>query len=348
MVLINVARLSLSAVAALRGGFSRETLRKAILALLPDVPETLRRVGRLLRGTLPRSLRRPGRQRRRYPLAVDLHSVPYYKRHQEPPKRVRKGRPKPGTAYSHQYATATLLRKGRYFTVGVTLYLPGESLAETLRRLLRQVAAQGFTPRYVLLDRSFWAVDVFAYLQRARYPFLLPLQASGKKPTAENAATGTYRFLYDCPSGWYVYRLVNCRGRVARVQIGVQRHNYAGRQGKQGRFTWAYAGWRIPVGRVLWLHQCHRRRFRVESSYRLLEAARGRTSSREEKLRLWYVLVALVLLNLWLELRRKDSRNSRVLHRWWNRVLTAIIFFALQECSGNTPNNLAAEVPANE
>ena len=53
----------------------------------------------------------------------------------------------------------------------------------------------------------------------------------------------------------------------------------------------------------------YRRRFRIESSYRLLETGRGRTSSREEGLRLWYVVLAMLLVNQWLQLRREASRR---------------------------------------
>src|SRR6202034_110151 len=100
-----------------------------------------------------------------------------------PPAHVRKGQRLPGTAYSHQYATAALLRKGQYYTVALTPYAPDEDLAAVVRRLLRAATANGFTPRYVLMDRSFWSTDVFRYLQRARYPFLLPVLARGKKAT---------------------------------------------------------------------------------------------------------------------------------------------------------------------
>ena len=51
----------------------------------------------------------------------------------------------------------------------------------------------------------------------------------------------------------------------------------------------------------------YRRRFRIESSYRLLETGRGRTSSRDEGLRLWYVVLAGLLVNEWLQLRRQAS-----------------------------------------
>ena len=164
LVLATACCLSLSAVAAVRRRSpSRATLFQAWYATLPNYERLLAAVPRLLRASLPRGLRRRG-GRRRYPLAIDLHAVAYYKRQRTPPAPVRKGKCLPGTAYAHQYATACLLRKGQYYTVALTPYYPGEDLASLVRRLLQQAARHGFPPRYVLMDRGFWSADVFRYL----------------------------------------------------------------------------------------------------------------------------------------------------------------------------------------
>jgi Transposase DDE domain len=300
-------QLSLAAVAALRRRCpSRETLRQALYATLPGYDALRRRLPALLRASLPRALTR---RRRRHPMAIDLHRVAYYKRGRLPPAHVRKGQRLAGTRYAHDYATASLLRKGQYYVVAVTPYDPGESLADVTRRLLRQAAGLGFSPRYVLMDRTFWSADVFRYLQQARYPFVLPVQARGKKADAPGGPTGTQTFFHRCPSGRYPYRVANRQKQTARVTILVQRRNHAGRDGKHGRYAWAYAVWRVDLSSARAAQESYRRRFRIESSYRLLETGRGRTSSRDEGLRLWYVVLAVLLVNAWLQLRREASRR---------------------------------------
>src|SRR5439155_7839061 len=125
LVLAAARRLSLAAVAAVRPSSpSRETLRQAVSTTLPDYDALRREIPVLLRATLPRGLaRHPGR--RRYPMVIDLHRVPYYKRGCTPPAHVRKGQRLAGTRYAHDYATASLLRKGQYYVVAVTPYDPG-------------------------------------------------------------------------------------------------------------------------------------------------------------------------------------------------------------------------------
>jgi hypothetical protein len=346
LVLAAVNRLSLAAVAAVRPHSpSRETLRKALYATLPHYADLRRQMGHLCRASLPRSLRRRRRAgpRRRYPMAIDVHKVRYFKRQQTPPAHVRKGKYQPGTAYAHYYATASLLRKGQYYIVAATPYDPDEDLAAVVRRLFREAAANGFSPRYVLMDRGFWSSAVFRYLQRARYPFLIPVVARGKKATVDGLPTGTRIFFHDCKSGWYSYRVGQRRGQqTTTVDIAVQRRNRRGQHGKHGRYAWVYAMWRMDLSSIARVHQSYRRRFRIESSYRLLEEARGRTSTRDEAWRLWYVLLAVVLVNVWLALRRTASRGSRTGTRerkWWNAVLVALTWLLLQESAEPRPGS---------
>jgi len=273
-------------------------------------------------------------------MAIDLHQVGYFKRQRTPPPHVRKGKYRPGTAYAHYYATASLLRKGQYYIVAATPYDPGEDLAAVVRRLLRQAAANGVSPRYVLMDRGFWSSAVFRYLQRAGYPFLIPVVARGKEATADRDPTGTRIFFHGCPTGRYRYRVGQRRGRqTATVTIVVQRRNRRGQHGRHGRYARVYALWRMDLSSIARVRESYRRRFRIESSYRLLEEVRGRTSTRDEAWRLWYVLLAILLVNVWLALRQTASRGratgARERH-WWNRLLVALTWMLLQE-SANEP-----------
>jgi hypothetical protein len=128
------------------------------------------------------------------------------------------------------------------------------------------------------------------------------------------------------------------------VTVVVHRHNERGRRGKHGRYAFAYALWRVDFSTIAWVREGYRRRFRIENSYRLLESARGRTSSRDEGWRLWYVVLAVLLLNGWLSLRRDQSRDHRrgaSEWRWWNRLLVALAYVLLllpaSRPQGSTP-----------
>lgn len=314
LVLAAIRRISLSAVAAV--GLrcpSRETLRKAFRDTLPDYDTIRKRLPAWLQASLPRRLTKHP-QRRRYPMAADLHRVAFYKRKTTPPTHTRKGQRLAGTRYAHEYATLCLLCKGQYYVVAATAFDPDETLDQLLRRLVQMAAKQGFSPRYVLLDRGFWSADVFRYLKRARYPFLTPVLARGRHACDGRGASGTRVFVEDCPTGRYRYQIANRNKQTATLTIVVMRRRHADRK---GRHSWAYATWGMKLSNIRWVQQSYRRRFRIESSYRLLETARGRTSSRDEGLRLWYVVLGVLLVNLWLTLRREASGRWEAQDRAW-------------------------------
>jgi IS4 transposase len=55
------------------------------------------------------------------------------------------------------------------------------------------------------------------------------------------------------------------------------------------------------------VRQTYRRRFGIETSYRQMHQARIRTSTRDPRLRLLYVGVALILRNVWVWAHREVS-----------------------------------------
>jgi putative transposase len=138
---------------------------------------------------------------------------------------------------------------------------------------------------------------------------MIPVQKRGRQASAPGGPTGTRIFFHHCPSGRYRYRVTSKQQHSATVTILVRRLNQGGREGQHGRFNWAYAVWRMDFGSVRSAPESYRRRFRIESSYRLLETGRGRTSSRDEGLRLWYIVLAVVLVNQWLQLHWTASRR---------------------------------------
>src|SRR5262249_10309631 len=132
-------------------------------------------LNRALRGDLPRCLRR-----RRQPLAIDLHLVPYHGQPLHHVSEVYRSQAKSGTSHFHAYATCYVIRKGRRFTLALASVPRGTPLAKVIQELLRQAAQAGVRPRYLLLDRGFCSVAVIRYLHAARRPFLMPLVLRGR------------------------------------------------------------------------------------------------------------------------------------------------------------------------
>src|SRR5947208_13175412 len=156
-----------AACAALRDAPSDSACHDALLATLPALAELQRRVNRALQGDLPRGLRR-----RRQPLAIDLHLIPYHGEPLRDEAEVYRSKAKSGTSHFHAYATAYVIRRGLRFTVALTTVRRGEALKDVVQRLLAQAAKACARPRYLLLDREFCSVAVIRALQAGRRPFL--------------------------------------------------------------------------------------------------------------------------------------------------------------------------------
>ena len=302
-----------AAALGLRRAPSAETVRQALLANLPELELLERRCNRALRASLPKL----GCRRQR--LAIDLTLLPYHGQpFQDDDERYR-GQVKSGTTHFHAYATAYLIQRGQRVTVALSYVRQGEDLADVLQRLLRTASQAGVRPQLLLLDRGFYSVSVFRYLQAARRPFLMPVPLRGRKADHPKGPGGTRVFAYGKRSGFSQHRLTGPKGRTATVGICVHCRNRRGRRGKHGRerLVYAYGGWQPSAANQV--SDLYRQRFGIETSYRQMNQARARTCTRNPGVRLFLVAVALLLRNVWVWLhwmvlsgKRRGSRRLRL------------------------------------
>jgi hypothetical protein len=287
-------RTSLSdACHRLRRAPSDEAARLALLATLPPLKDLEARFNRAFAAQVPKGLRK-----RAHPLIIDFVEEPYYGKPYQDPRELRPGKAKQGTCRFHTSATVYLLSHGRRFTLGMTYVFRDDTLVDVLERLLGQVRKIGLRIRYLLLDREFYNVDVVCYLKRVHCPFLMPVARRGKRPKDPAQATSVWRFFVWKKSGWSTQTMQH-GDRRAEVNICVACDNEAGRRGRHGRRTLVFAYWGFQPGSPRWARETYRKRFGIETSYRQVNQARARTSSRKPVLRLLYIGVALLLRNVW-------------------------------------------------
>lgn len=280
-----------AACASLKDPPSRETARKAALALIPPRPLDLRhRLLAALRQTLPDYLKRLPQV-----MALDLHQRPFYgKKNTKGSTRRKK---KAGTRNSFTYATLAVLTRWGRFSVGLLATRPKMRLTTIVSELLKQAEDFGLSVAYLLLDKEFYAAEVIELLQKGGVAFLMPaLQKAASK------------HLYDpkTPVGWYQYSWTGKRQRydpqqkkrVNKGEVTVTVRACVARHRKDGK-PLVY----ISEGLLKWspiqVAEEYRRRFGIEASYRQLNSCLARTSSRNEVYRLLLVGMALLLCNLW-------------------------------------------------
>jgi putative transposase len=219
--------------------------------------------------------------------------LPYYGSPQSDPEELYRGPSKAGTKWFHAYATAYVVVRGCRYTLGLRAVHHSDPWEDVVRDLLRQVRRAGVHVRLLLLDRGFYSVGVIRYLQAARSPFLMPAIRRGRKPGHPAGATGTWAFTTRKRSGWarYTLRERTGRRRGVTVTLAICCHRRpvkarGGRAAQRRGVVWLYALWGWVPGSVVQVRQAYRLRFGIESSYRQLNQARIRTSSRSPVLRL--------------------------------------------------------------
>jgi hypothetical protein len=337
-VLLYVAAAATTIAAACRrlcGAPCDQSVDDALEATLPGRLELQRRLNRALAASVPKAVRRG---KRRAKVAIDITWHPYYGKPDRKDDLVYKGQEKASTHTHYAYATAYLVHKGRRFTLAVRAVRHDDAWDDVVRSLLRQARRLVPAIALVLLDRGFYSVAVVRYLQRARYPFIMPVHRRGRQARGGQAAGGTRAFFAWTKSGWSRYTLEANTSRARRagqpvrdvratvdIAVKVRRRVPARRPGSKRapQRVLVYACWGLArrdparvdqvyqARRVEGVKQAYRGRFGIETSYRQLNQGRGWTTSRCPRRRLLLVGLALLLRNVWARLHREVLAQRR-------------------------------------
>jgi len=269
---------------------SPNTVRTIVSEMLGDesaLAQLEQRLNELLVARLPKKLLKRAR-----PAAIDLTEIPYHGQHEPEDEYIRRSQAKQGTTHFHCYGTLYLLKGNKRYTLALTLVRRSDKMVDVVQRLVQRAKALGLKPRRLYLDRGFDNNGVVAYLKQQPFASIIALTIRGKQNGTRALLQGrrSYQTTYTRASAQY--------GEQTFTVVVVCKYSQ-GRYGRQGLCRFAY----LVIGDVqmapLQLFQLYRRRFGIETSYRLMNTMRARTSSTSVSLRLFYVGLALLLLNLW-------------------------------------------------
>ena len=286
---------------------SDQTIRNALAETLPEIGELQRRLNLALVTKLPKSLWRKARM-----IAIDLTLIPYHGEPAYDEKEIYRGEPKSGTTHFHAYATAVIVHKGHRYTIALIRVEKGEKMPSVVQKLLRIVRRRQIKIKLVLLDKGFFSVSVIGYLKRARYGFIIPAVARGRKPKAPKEDTGL-RSLFKKKNGYYKHTLSgkeDGQKRQTDITICVASKNYTHKKTGQRRHKkLLYAIQKVHLTPKA-IRELYRKRFGIETSYRQMNEARIKTTTRDPALRLLFVGIALVLRNVWVWLHFKLAKGK--------------------------------------
>ena len=275
-------------------------------------------------------------------LAIDFHNVPYYGSQMKDENEIRKSLAKNGTSKFHSYLTVYAFVRNHRYTIAIRYVRRKEDLADVLKETLDEISALDLNIREVLLDKEFYNTRIINYLKEKDLPFIIAVPQRGDKIKDLRVRSKGGR----CIPSW---KVKNKYKETAEVDLQCYQKYTKGSKVLGGGATWFfYATHKMPANPKR-ISNKYRKRFGIESSYRMMNSCRARTSSKNPAIRFLYVLIAFLIVNLkvlmeWLRcadgrLNRKESnakmrlkklrRNiDKILHQlsksyWRLRQLTA-------------------------
>jgi hypothetical protein len=244
-------------------------------------------------------------------LAIDWVLVPYHGEPAKEEEEIKRGVARAGTTHFHCYATAYMVYQNQRLTLAMTFVRKSDTMVKTLSRLFKRLEVLKIRIKKAYLDKGFYSIAVIRFLKARDLSFIIP---------AVTRQTGGVGKLFVGQASYAMtYTLHSQKLGTETVDLALTRKYSKGRYRRKRSKWFAYVTYRIRT-QPLQIFQFYRRRFGIESSYRQMNRVRARTSSTNPALRLLFVGVAFLILNLWVVLKRRGRcdvhrRGIRQNHR---------------------------------
>jgi len=246
-------------------------------------------------------------------LVVDLHLRPYYGDEDET-EDLYYSEAKDGTTAFHAYATLYARVRHKRYTLAVRRLTDGDTASDVLAEFLGLVDDFEFEVKAVYLDSEFYDGKCLTLLQAHNHAYVTPIVKWGQKIQRELSQGWSREIEHDLTTEFGGHEwtvdfpvMIDCTYKMGRYDdTGVARHGYA----VDAPF--------IDTPRQARRH--YGKRFGIESTYRLSESSLISTTATDSTRRLLFVVLSLLLQNVWRYLHWEyvatRRRGGRRLWRW--------------------------------
>lgn len=200
---------------------------------------------------------------------------------------------------------------GLRLTLAIQFVLPSQDTRSVLDELLKQVKNLGIGVARLFLDKGFARISVLDHLTHCAQPALIACPIRGKRGATRPLCQGnqSYRTIHTfkgARQSTFTAQLAVCR-----VFTSAKRTKGLKRRGEGMSFILIHLDLKPQQTRRL-----YRKRFGIESSYRLSGQVRGWTTSNNPAYRFVLIAVSFLLLNVWVHLRWLFTQVPRRGGRW--------------------------------
>lgn len=228
-----------------------------------------------------------------YSFAIDFTDDPYYGEIVEENKEyVTRSKMKKSTTTFYSYVSLYLTTKGQRLTLAVLPVKKGVSKVEYIRKFLAILSEAQVNIEVLCLDRGFYSHEVFSFLQKENIPHIVPVRKYGQD---------LKKILRGNHARYARYTMMGTSGPLA-LTLAIDVHYLQGRNKKYGNVNLGYVVYGIDW-KPRRVYLVYKNRFAIESSYRIRNIVKAKTSSRNVVLRFLLTIISFLLKNIWVALQ---------------------------------------------
>lgn len=274
-----------------------------------ELPALERRCNRALAAQWPKRLLRKGPVE----VAIDFHDRCYYGKAVQTEALWVRGEAKDGTTRFYRVITAYLIQHGQRVTLALGFVWPETKPVDALAALWRQLRQRGLRLGCLYLDKGFAGSAVCRYLEKRQQPALIACPIRGKqggtRAFCQGRASYTTHYTFNAGSA----EAFTADLAVCRAYTTARRTRRRKREATWLLFIRIHLPWSPERCR-----QRYRKRFGIETSYRLTNKLLGWTTSQNAAYRFLLLGWGFILLDLWVQLcwryTQVARRGRRYLH----------------------------------
>lgn len=223
-------------------------------------------------------------------VAVDGHAWLFYGDEDTP--RITGVDPDQGTDMAYEFLTLSIIGDGgEKFTVGVIPVVSRQEKIEAVKDLLEE-AQDRLIVKTAMFDRGFYGTLFAQAMKETSVNCVVRAQAGYKsKKMWENAEDGVN-----------VERVTMSRSNAPYESVEVTRFVVPARDDADAEYMAFFATFELTERQAEELGERYKRRWAIETSYRVIGNFLPKTASKDYALRVWYFRMAVLLYNVWVML----------------------------------------------
>ena len=278
------------------------------LSKIDNFQELEKEINQALISKLPNRVKK-----KKHKIAIDLNLIPYYGQPREKESDyIYRSQAKNGTCSFFAYATIYIIAKNQRLTIALLGVKRSYTSVALITYLFEKINSLNIKIKTLYLDRGFYSSPVIRWLMALDIPFIMPAIRNGK-------TGGVNQYLKEGKSYKTTHTLKKNKDNEVTFPLWIVCKYLKGKRGKFGIEYLPYVVYKVNIS-LDYIYQDYRKRFGIETSYRLKNISRIRTTTKNPILRLLYVGISFLLVNIWIYLLwskiSKPRRGGRLVYNY--------------------------------